>query len=140
MRMLLDGHLADVERIATDALRLGRMAQPANAEQAHTLQMVALRREQGRLAELEHAVRQRANRYPAIPGWRCVLAHMYAETGRREDAAHELETLAADQFRDIPHDGIWLGAIAYPGRNLRHRSGTRPRCHPLRPARTLRRP
>ena len=53
MRMLLDGRLADVERTANEALRLGRRVQPANAEQSHTLQMVALRREQGRLAEME---------------------------------------------------------------------------------------
>jgi tetratricopeptide (TPR) repeat protein len=113
MRMLLDGRLADVEAAAAEALHLGRRVQPANAEQAHTLQMVALRREQGRLAEMEDAVGACASRYPAIPGWRCVLAHVYAETGRTENAAHELDALAADRFRYIPHDGIWLGAIAY---------------------------
>lgn len=113
MRMLLDGRLADVERTAADALRLGRRVKPANAEQAHTLQMVALRREQGRLAEMKQAVREMTSRYPAVPGWRSVLACLYAETGRTENAAHELDTLAANQFRDIPHDGIWLGAIAH---------------------------
>jgi len=113
MRMLFDGRLANVERTAGEALHLGTRVQPANAEQAHTLQLLALRREQGRLAEMEEIVRARATRYPAIPGWRCVLAYLYAETGRTENAADVLDTLAAGRFRDIPHDGIWLGAIAY---------------------------
>ena len=113
MRMLLDGHLSDVERTAGEALRVGRLVQPANAEQGHTLQMVALRREQGRLAEMEAEVADRTRRYPAVPGWRCVLAWLHGEIGRTEDAARELGALAEEGFRDIPRDGIWLGAIAY---------------------------
>jgi hypothetical protein len=37
-----------------------------------------------------------------------LLAYPYAQTGRTDNAVH---ALAADGFRDIPHDGIWLGAI-----------------------------
>ena len=33
------------------------------------------------------------------------------ETGRRDEARHELEALAADDFADIPRDGDWLIAI-----------------------------
>jgi DNA-binding SARP family transcriptional activator/tetratricopeptide (TPR) repeat protein len=112
MRMLLDGRLADAERVSAEALRLGIKVHPANAEQAHLLQTLALRREQGRLADLEDVVGRYIRRYPAIPGWRCVLAHLHAELGRDEDAARELDELSAKRFACLPPDAIWLGAIA----------------------------
>ena len=65
MRMLLDGRLADAERVSAEALRLGLKVQSANAEQAHLLQTLALRREQGRLGELEDIVARCLRRYPA---------------------------------------------------------------------------
>jgi tetratricopeptide (TPR) repeat protein len=42
-----------------------------------------------------------------------VLAHVQAETGRTEAAKATLDAFAADGFRALPLDGIWLGAIGY---------------------------
>ena len=54
-----------------------------------------------------------AERFATIPGWRCVLAWLLAETGRADEAREMLDGFAADDFRGLPLDGIWLGAVAY---------------------------
>jgi tetratricopeptide (TPR) repeat protein len=58
-------------------------------------------------------VRAHAERFRPIPGWRSVLAHVQAETGNTEAAKATLDAFAADGFRALPLDGIWLGAIGY---------------------------
>jgi DNA-binding SARP family transcriptional activator len=113
MLLLLAGRLADAERLIDEGERIGERVQEHNARQGVVLQRVALRREQGRLAEVESAVRDNVERYPAIPGWHSVLAHVCIELGRPDEAQRELARFAAGGFRDLPHDGIWLGAIGY---------------------------
>ena len=72
-----------------------------------------LRRERGGLERLEGPVSSYAERFATIPGWRCVLACLHVETGRADEARAILDELAADDFRVLPLDGIWLGAVAY---------------------------
>jgi tetratricopeptide (TPR) repeat protein len=112
MRLLLAGELAEVEAVSTRARRLGERVQDTNAVQAHVLQMVTLRRECGGIDEqIEQLVREQAERFSAIPGWHCVLASVRAELGRVDDARATLDGFAAHEFRDLPLDGLWLGAI-----------------------------
>jgi hypothetical protein len=110
--MLLAGDFAGVQAVSAEALRLGLPFHDTNAMQGYVLQMVALGREVGGLEEVEEAVRTHVDRFPAIPGWRSVLVHLQVELGRREDARLGLEELAVEGFRDLPYDGIWLGAVA----------------------------
>ena len=112
MRAMLAGRFDDVEALSRDALRLGERVQDSNASQACLLQMVALRREQGRLAEMQEPVADHVARYPAIPGWRCVLAHVHAQLGEHDAARAELDALADGGFAALPIDGLWLGGIA----------------------------
>ena len=58
-------------------------------------------------------MRAKVERYPAIPGWRCVLAHLLCELDRLDEARQELERVSSNRFDVLPRDGIWLGAIAY---------------------------
>ena len=45
-----------------------------------------IRREQGRLAEIEDAVRRFIELYPAIPAWRAALTLLLLELGREDEA------------------------------------------------------
>jgi tetratricopeptide (TPR) repeat protein len=108
----LEGRLADFEALAHEALALALERRDEAATQAFGAQMLFLRREQGRLGELVDAVRGFAERYPAHPGWRCALAFVYAELDRRRDARRELETLARNDFADLPRDFVWMLSIA----------------------------
>ena len=79
---LFEGRLTDAEAATVDALELGRSAQTANAKVAFDLQMYALRREQGRLAEVVDSVKHAVDDYPAYPIWRYVLADVLAGLGQ----------------------------------------------------------
>ena len=94
-------------------MTLGNRVQDPNTGNATLLQASTLRRERGRLERLEGPVRAYAERFATIPGWVCVLAHLLAETDRHDEAREILDGFAADDFRGLPLDGIWLGAVAY---------------------------
>jgi hypothetical protein len=87
--------------------------QDPNTGNATLLQACTLRRERGGLERLEGPVRAYAARFGTIPGWRCVLAHLLAETDRQDEAKEILDGFAAEEFRGLPLDGIWLGAMCY---------------------------
>ena len=99
-----------------------------------------LRRERGRLERLEAPVRAYAERFAAIPGWVCVLAHLLAETGRADEAREILDGFAADGFRGIPLDGIWLGAVGYLAETAAVLGDATHAAGAARPARAVRRP
>ena len=113
MRLLLAGEFDRAEAEGWNAVALGNRVQDPNTGNATLLQACTLRRERGAFERLEGPVRAYADRFAAIPGWRCVLAHLLAETGREDEARAILDAFAADGFRGIPLDGIWLGAVAY---------------------------
>jgi DNA-binding SARP family transcriptional activator/tetratricopeptide (TPR) repeat protein len=113
MRLLLAGEFDAAEAEGYAAVSLGNRVQDPNTGNATLLQACTLRRERGRLERLEAPVRAYAERFHAIPGWVCVLAHLLAETGRGDEAREILDGFAGDGFRGIPLDGIWLGAVGY---------------------------
>jgi class 3 adenylate cyclase len=76
------------------------------------VQIFALRREQGRLQEMEAGIKGFVQMYPAIPAWRTALALVHAEMGREKEAREEFEVLAADDFAVLPRDGNWPIAMA----------------------------
>jgi hypothetical protein len=49
---------------------------------------------------------------PEHPGLGLRVAHVHAGSGRPAEARRLLDTFALDEFRGLPHDGLWLGAIA----------------------------
>lgn len=109
---LHDGRLHEVEELAQKALAVGQQAENQNAATLFGTQMAILRLEQGRLQELEPALKAFVQQYPAAPAWGCALALLYADSGRREEARAELEALAANNFADLPEDMSWLPGIA----------------------------
>jgi DNA-binding SARP family transcriptional activator len=111
MRALLAGHLGTAERLAAEALASGIRPESVTAPQYHAIQLLAIRREQARMAELEVATREAVNSNPRRPAWRAALATVLCESGRPEQAAAEFEVLAAERFEDVPQDGDWLIAM-----------------------------
>jgi len=77
-----------------------------------------LRTERGQIADLEQMVKglvSHSDKAPfrsAAPAVaRCVLALIYCDKGRIEDAAAEFEALAVDDFGYLPKDMAWLSAL-----------------------------
>jgi tetratricopeptide (TPR) repeat protein len=113
MRLLFAGDYDEAETEGTIAARVGDRVQDTNSGNATLLQSLMFRRARGRLERLEGPVRYYAERFGTIPGWRCVLAWLLAETGRPDESRELLDAFASDDFRGLPLDGIWLGAVAY---------------------------
>jgi class 3 adenylate cyclase len=111
MRAMMDGRFAEAERLAEEARRGGERAQEPLSAQLYALQLAVMRRHQGRMDEMVPAVREMAERYPAIRAWRLALVSFLADSGRLEEARVEFERLAAHDFEDVPPDAQWLTAV-----------------------------
>jgi predicted ATPase len=112
-RALMKGNFAEVEGLAQQAFAIGQSLQTGNAAGIFGLQMFALRREQGRLKEVEPAIRIFIQQHSLAAAWRPGLAVLYAELGRTADARAEFENLAQYNFADLPRDGVWMGTMTY---------------------------
>ncbi len=106
------GSLDEFEALAFQGFELGFESSNRSAAQIFGGQMVELRREQGRLAEVLEGAEALTAEYPAIAAWRCALAEMYTQLDREADARRELELLAPDAFAGIPRDALWLSSLA----------------------------
>jgi tetratricopeptide (TPR) repeat protein len=85
------------------------------AAQYYAIQLLVVRREQGRMGELEQAARQLTDANPARPAWRAALATTLWESDRLEEARAEFDRLAAREFTDIPRDGDWITTMMLLG-------------------------
>jgi DNA-binding SARP family transcriptional activator/tetratricopeptide (TPR) repeat protein len=110
-RALLAGQFDDAERLAQETLTIGQRGQAENALHYYAQTMFNIRREQGRLAEVEGAVRGFIELYPAIPAWRGALALLLMELGRPDEARTEFDEAASGGFSAFPRDANWLIAI-----------------------------
>jgi len=113
MRALMRGRFQDSERLAQQAFAIGQRLQAETAAGVLGLQMFALRREQGRLKEVEPVVRLFVQQHSAAAAWRPGLAVIYSELGLTSDARAEFENLAQHDFADLPRDSLWMGTLTY---------------------------
>jgi hypothetical protein len=111
MAALMNGRLAEAEELADEALAAGAPAEEVAAVQYYAIQLLATRREQARMGELEPAARQMVGGNPGRPAWRAALLVMLCESDQHDRARPELEALAAEGFTDIPDDGDWLATM-----------------------------
>jgi tetratricopeptide (TPR) repeat protein len=109
MRTLLRGDLREAEKLADEALAM----QPdrPNARFAQLDQLVVIRWEQGRLAELQAVWRGFVEQFPTVGFARGWLAHAEAEGGLQDEARRGLRWLV-DEIPRLPRDGLWLPALA----------------------------
>jgi DNA-binding SARP family transcriptional activator/tetratricopeptide (TPR) repeat protein len=111
MRALLAGSLDRADQLAAKALAAGGPAEAVTATQYYAIQLLAIRREQGRMGELEQAAHRLVADNPGRPAWRAALANLLCEEGRLAEAEEEFERLAADDFEDVPRDLDWMIAM-----------------------------
>ena len=111
MSALLDGRLDDADELAAEAVAAGAPGESVTAPMYYAVQLLAIRREQARMGELESAARQMVESNPDRPAWRAALANVLLETGRLDQASEQLAQLAANGFTDVPLDGDWMTTI-----------------------------
>ena len=113
MRVLLAGRFAEAERLALQAQAAGPLTQSEQVGGAFGVQMFTLRREQGRLKEVEPALRHFMQQHGVASTWRPGLALLYSELGRQREARTEFAHLAQHDFADFPRDALWIGCMTY---------------------------
>ena len=108
---LLEGRFSEVELLAQRALAIGQEAENRNAVALCGVQILALRREEGRLGELEAGMAEFVDQYPGIPGWRSGLAWLHTELGHEAEARREFERMSDPGFSGFPRDMFWLKSM-----------------------------
>jgi tetratricopeptide (TPR) repeat protein len=110
---LLEGRFADAAALAESALRFGASSVPWDAVVFSRVQLFALRSEDGRLAQMEPAIRRSVEEFPTRPLFRCLLARLFAELGEEDQARPVFEPLAADRFAVIPVNNDLLLSLSH---------------------------
>ena len=104
----LEGRIAEAEVLMQRGLEIGSRVQGENAVQFFAAQLMTIREHQGRLIEMEPAIRVYAEQFPGTPAIRAALAWIYAAHGRTDEARENFELAAAGDFADIARDTTWL--------------------------------
>ncbi|MCA1690738.1 MAG: AAA family ATPase [Actinobacteria bacterium] len=115
MRALLEGRFGDAQLLMKEALAMGERAEDPNAVLAFSVQMFIFCWMQGQLDQVVSRVEMLVQQYPALKGWRCVLALIYAELGRPEDAKKEVDQMAGEGLDNLPRDLFWPLAVSLLG-------------------------
>ena len=108
MLALLDGRLADADRLATEALSAGVGPEGITAGQYYAVQLLGVRREQLRIGELEAVARELETAHPDRPAWRAGLATLLCDTGRAQEAAALLRAVIGPDAAEIRTDTDWM--------------------------------
>jgi class 3 adenylate cyclase len=111
LRALLEGRYEEAETLANETLMIGQRAS-SDAMETYGVQLFSARQDQGRLAELEASVAAFVEQQPDVPGWRAVLACLYAEIGRDADARREFDAVVGGGLAHLPEDPVWMPTMA----------------------------
>ena len=111
MLALMEGRFGQADELIAETLALGRRTESWNALVSQRLALFVLRREQGRLAEVEDTIRRSVHEYPTLLRFRCALVHLYAELGREGDTRASLDELLAHDLAHEHLDAEWTFSI-----------------------------
>jgi len=112
MRALFGGRLEDAQRLIHVFLDEGRRWGYQDVEEVFALQLLILRRDQGRIQEVRPYLEDVAQRHQQRRTWAIALALMHAELGQLEAARAQLGLLAPAGFEAIPRNLAWSSMIA----------------------------
>lgn len=113
MRHLIEGRFDEAERLSEQALNSPKRSQQQDAVLIYGTQLLSIRVQQGRLAELETAVQAYIAQYPAVTIWKYVVPYVYTELGRAAEARSELERLLPNPKAELRNDYTRLQAASY---------------------------
>jgi predicted ATPase/class 3 adenylate cyclase/DNA-binding CsgD family transcriptional regulator len=110
MLALTRGQLVEAERLIVQATATARHAV---INEQLSVPIFTLRREQGRLGELQPILSAFLRQNSADSAWRPGLLLLYFEVGQQDAARIEFEQMAKEGFGAIPRDGRWQPCIIY---------------------------
>jgi len=108
----VDGDLDTAEMLLERCLAHAGAVAPSRVVAVYGAQLLALRIDQGRVAELIPAIEDLLRDQPSIVAWHAAMALAAAAAGDRDRAAAEFDIAAADDFAALALDYTWTGAMA----------------------------
>lgn len=105
------GDFAAAQAHADAALAMGLLVGEEFARHVYCVQVSGFWRLVGRSAESYELVARVSERYPALPGWRAVLAGLETDLGRRDRAVRELARLMEDDVAAIRREPYSMSAL-----------------------------
>jgi hypothetical protein len=111
MRALMEGRLPEAEGHTAEVLEEGELAGSPASLQTAAVQLLFLRWEQGRIAEMDRAVADLAERSGSRL-WKAAHAFVLSEQRQRSRARSQLSELSAVGYADTRRDSDWLGVMA----------------------------
>ena len=109
---LLEGRFSDAETAAERSREWGRLLRGREASGSYGIQMFAIRREQGRLAELAPAARSLAAAKGGDGAWRPAFAALLAELEMDEEVERQLAHVRREGL-DSLRRSLWLASLIY---------------------------
>ena len=110
---LLEGRYRDIGRLTSEPRRVADTLPLESDPSGRRIKMFTLLREQGRLDVIANAYSKFTSDGLVCAIWRPALAVLLAEIGLLDDAKREFQRLAANDFSDIPRNGLWFTALSY---------------------------
>jgi hypothetical protein len=108
----LAGRFDEAERLANDSVALAERARAPDARAHYTAQLVALRREQGRLDELLPGLERYASDEPSVGPWHAILPLAYLDAGDRTRARAAYDEALTGGVSAVPRTMFWLISLA----------------------------
>jgi hypothetical protein len=121
---LYAGRIAEADAEAHATFELGQASGQPDAAYFFNYALFAVRYEQGRLGELEDMWRAMTVEYPGVSASVPMMAMLYCETGRNDEAQEVLDALEASDYR-VPFDVLWSYAVARWAAVIAHLGDTR---------------
>ena len=112
-RLHIAGRLAEAERTGLEVRELGRAGAQPEVQAAMVALLIQVRRDQGRLGELEAQLKETSEQFPGIGFLDSSLALLYCETGRPADAREVFARYLRRGFARRPRNHIWLMGACY---------------------------
>jgi tetratricopeptide (TPR) repeat protein len=107
-RLFVEGRFQECEAGLKAAVEIGSIMHSATFVGAISGCLNLLHEQQGRASEdlpvLQHITAQ----HPGVLIWRIAIATRHAASGRMEEARREFDSIAANDFVDVPRDMMWL--------------------------------
>ena len=108
----LAGRFDQAERLAWASVALAEGARAPEARTHFMAQLVALRREQGRLDELLPELERLARDEPTVGPWQCVLPLAFLDAGDPVRARDAYDAGLAGGVSAVPRTMFWLACLA----------------------------
>jgi tetratricopeptide (TPR) repeat protein len=109
---LIEGDFEAVEGLVEESQRSRRAMEPRDDLSAARAHLFLLRRDQGRVQELEEAIQASILEFPWYPLFRSALMCLLLDIGRREQAQKMFDELTRNDFRVFYRDNEWLLGIS----------------------------